>query len=103
VRANGAEGEALYRLLWGYSPEQLQAGGAKRLVELLKHSSMDLRVVASNLLRNITGRTQGYHPHLPEARRRVAERQWEQSLAAGEVVYATPPPVLPPRKPREIP
>jgi hypothetical protein len=103
VRANGNDGETLYRLLRGFGPEDLKKEGAKVLVDSLKHSSMDVRVVASNLLRQITGRTQGYHPHLPEARRRTAERQWEQSLAAGEIVYVTPPAVLPPRKLREIP
>jgi len=103
VRASGAEGESLYRLLWGYNPEQLKSGGAKHLVDTLKHASMDQRVVAANTLRQITGKTQGYHPHLPEARRRTAERQWEQSLLAGEIVYTTAPPVLPSRKPREMP
>jgi hypothetical protein len=103
VRASGADGEKLYRLLWGYSPEQLQKEGAKQLVEMLKHPSLEFRVVAINLLRNITGRTQGYHPHLPEARRRTADRQWDASLAAGEVVYAAPPAVLPPRKLAEMP
>lgn len=104
VRQKGEDEAGLaYRLLWGFSPEQLADGSDKLLVDLLTHSSLDFRVLAINALRRITGRTHLYHPHLPEPRRRTAQRDWEQRLAAKEIVYATPPPKIPPRSPGAAP
>ena len=98
-RRKGDDGRRLYRLLWGYSPAQLTAGAGKSLVEYLKHNSLDVRVLAINNLRRITGRTQAYHPHLAEVRRRTPQREWDQAAAANSIVYLNPPPVLPKRKP----
>ena len=98
-RRKGDEAERVFRLLQGYNPEQLKSGSDRTLVEYLKHPSLDVRVLAINNLRRITSRTFGYHPHLPDARRRTPTRQWEDAAADGSIVYLTPPPELPKRKP----
>ena len=98
-RHAGEDAERVYRLLQGYNPEQLKSGSGKQLVDYLKHDSLRVRVLAINNLRRITSRTFGYHPHLPEARRRTPVREWEQAASGGTIVYLNPPADLPPRKP----
>ena len=97
-RRKGEDGERIYRLLQGYSPQQLQEGADRTLVDYLQHESLDVRVLAINNLRRITSRTFGYHPHLPELRRRTAQREWEQAAQGGTIAYLKPPPELPKRE-----
>ena len=97
-RRKGGEAERIYRMLRGYSPKQLEEGEDKILVDYLKHDSLDVRVLAISNLRRITGRTQGFHPHLPEARRRTAQRQWDQAASGGTIRYLNPPAELPKRE-----
>ena len=55
-------GRQLYRMLLGYSKEQLQSGEAERLVDALDNDSLDLRELAFVNLMEITGKTHSYHP-----------------------------------------
>ncbi len=61
-RLRGEEGTQLDRLLWGFSPEQLAAGGAQQLVEALSSPSTDVRVLAYLNLNEITGKTNNFQP-----------------------------------------
>jgi len=90
-RRRGDAGKIIYRMLWGYSPEQLRAGGAAQLVENLDHADLDVRVLAFETLRRITGRTHLYSPEDPPRRREGSIREWRTKLAAGEIVYKTAP------------
>ena len=82
-----------YRLLWGYNPEQLQANGAQQLVGYLEHPSMDVRVLSSQLLQQITGRTKGYHayrsPQVSKAQASI--NSWKRDLQQGRITYETLP------------
>ena len=90
-RLRGEDAGVLYRLLWGYSPEQLRSGAAESLVEFLNHPDMDVRVLAFQNLLRITGMTQLYYPEQSDEGRRRAVNAWGQRLQAGEIVYKTPP------------
>lgn len=82
-----------YRLLWGYNPEQLQTNGAQQLVGYLEHPSMDLRVLSSQILQQITGRTKGYHAYRsPQVSKTQASiNSWKRDLQQGRIAYETLP------------
>ena len=64
-----ADAKELYRLLWGYSEEQLEKGGAAaQLVKFLEHDQMDVRVLAFVNLASITGFQTYYQPQKPPAK-----------------------------------
>lgn len=92
------DGENLYRMLWGFSPEDLKSGLAEELVKSLDVELLDYRVLAFENLRRITGSTQLYQPHLPAARRRTPVAQWRERLKDGEIAYKVPPaPIMDPK------
>jgi hypothetical protein len=93
-KKHGAEARPLYEMLWGYSPEQLQAGAAKKLVDYLSHASLDYRVLAFENLKEITGGTSLYRPWLPAARRRPGVFRWREQLDNGQIKYKTKPEIL---------
>lgn len=91
-------GDLLFRMLWGYSLEDLDpelqkqgTGAAVQLVDWLDSEELAYRVLAFENLRRITGSTQLYLPHLAAARRRTPIAQWRERLKAGEIAYKTPP------------
>jgi len=88
--AGGLAGE-MFRLLAGYSPKQLEAGDAARLVAYLEHDELALRVLAIENLFRITGATKTYRPEVSEASRRTPVRLWKERAEAGDIVYRTPP------------
>jgi hypothetical protein len=94
-KVHGGNAPSLGRMLWGYSPRDLDTGGAGTLVQTLDDQSLPHRVLAFENLRRITGATLLYRPEFPEARRRLSVVQWQDKLQKGEVVYKTPPTVLP--------
>ena len=77
----------LYRLAWGYSPQQLQEGADAQLVEYLDHESLNVRVFAAEVLRRITGKTHGFRPENPQMRRRSAVQDWREDLEKGKILY----------------
>lgn len=79
-------GEELYRMLWGYSPEQLEEGGAAQLIEGLSHADLDYRVLSFWNLHHITGFGYLYKPEATEAKRRTPVQRWRQKLEAGLIV-----------------
>lgn len=87
-RADGASD--LYRMLWGYSPKDLEDGADQELFDYLSHESLDFRVLAIENLRRITGRTLFYNAHVSEARRRAAVQKWKEKLDKDEIRFETP-------------
>ena len=93
-RTKGADAPALYRMLWGYSPEQLKAGAAAELVQSLESESIEMRVLAIENLAAITGKSLYYRADRPLAQRETAIVNWQRRLKAGEITYRNPPFVL---------
>ncbi len=85
LRRRGDDGQALYRMLWGYSNEDLRSGAAQQLVNYLDHDSLDYRVLAFWNLEQITGYGLNYRPDYSAARRQQSVRRWQERLAAGAV------------------
>jgi hypothetical protein len=83
---DAAEATAIYRLLWLFSNEQLEAGSDELLVTSLDNSNMTVRVLAAENLRKITGTTLFYKPELETAPRRSSDiKKWEARLRKGEI------------------
>ena len=76
----------LYRMLWGYSNQDLEAGEDAKLVQGLKdEETLAVRVLAIWNLKDITGLGQLYQPEQTAAKRQMATRRWEERLAAKEI------------------
>lgn len=80
------DGVQLYRLLCGYTPQQLQAGAARELVELLDHEDLDFRVLGITNLTEITGSANFYRPERSAQERQSQVQKWRQRLASGDIV-----------------
>jgi hypothetical protein len=94
-RTQGDEAEKLYRLLWGYSPSQLASGAAADLVAYLEDDTLEVRVLASENLKQITGMHLYYRPEQPATQRKSAIKNWQQRLESREIVYQRPPLMFP--------
>lgn len=87
VKQHGPNGEPLYRILWGYSDDELKNGSAQYLVEMLDHADLEYRIFAIWTLCDITGQPPGgYLPQDPQPRRKAAILKWEQKLKDGLIV-----------------
>ena len=91
----GEDAADLFQLIVGYSPEQLNSGGAAALVDFLDHDSIDIRILAFENLQRITGKSLGYRPSTTESLRKRFVREWRNRLEAGEVVYTKLPTPMP--------
>jgi hypothetical protein len=77
----------LFRMLWGYSDEDLTGGEAERLVGYLDHSELEFRVLSSWNLRDVTGVSNVfYRADSPPVSRKQYVRQWRQRLESGQIV-----------------
>jgi hypothetical protein len=79
------DADRLYRMLWGFTPDGLQSGGAAVLVESLEHDSLPVRGLAFWNLRRLTGWSHGYEPEDTTADRDKAVARWREKLIAGEI------------------
>lgn len=87
-----------YKLILGFSPDELENGADAQLVKTLGDNSLGIRALAIENLREITGgNTYGYLPtHNTAERTRTIKRQWEPMWAKQQIRYETPPaPELP--------
>ncbi len=84
-RKTGPDAEKLYRPLWGYTQAQLDAGGAKELVDDLEDESLEVRVVAIEALKRMTGMHLYYKPEQPLARRQSSVKSWQKRLESGGI------------------
>jgi hypothetical protein len=79
-------GNELFRLLWGYSKEQLENGALAELIEYLDHESLDFRVLAFNNLRKATGgKGLDYSPQDQPRQRQGPIREWRKRLMEGDL------------------
>ncbi len=87
VKQHGEElGKDLYRMLLGYTKDQLQAGEAGKLVDFLDNDSLDCRVLAFFNLEEITNKTFNYRPEATTASRAQPLRRWQEELKNGGIV-----------------
>jgi hypothetical protein len=80
----------LYRMLWGYTEKDLQAGADKDLVKALEDDTLAVRVLGYWNLRDLTGMGASYKPEQTAAKRQQPIRRWRQRLEAGEIRLKTP-------------
>ena len=90
-RQRGDDGEHLFRLLWGYDSDQLEAESAGQLVQWLSDEAIDTRVLAFSNLKRLTGKTQLFFPEKPIGQQSTAIRGWARLLAEGSIVPAQDP------------
>jgi hypothetical protein len=90
-RLRAADAKLLYRMLWGYTPDQLKAGEDAKLVGGLSSDSLDVRRLSFWNLQNITNKTFGYQPEYQPARLKVPISKWRGELGNGKIL-PTPPP-----------
>ncbi len=88
--SGGPDGQALYRMLWGYRSDQLRSGDARKLVNYLESPSLPIRVFALESLREITGSTARYRPDYHSNRRKESVRSWQRRLQNGEIDHPLP-------------
>lgn len=91
--------EVMYRLLRGYSSDQLAAKGAEEVVSALEHDEMSVRVLASESLRRITGKKRNFHPERAPKLEKSKVLKWQRDREDGLIVYETAPSPLPDRVP----
>jgi hypothetical protein len=85
---DNADGDTLFRLLIGYSQEQLENGGDQELVAGLESGSIPVRVLASESLRDISGTTMFFKPEEEVAsRREEVIKKWKVRLRKEAIRY----------------
>jgi len=93
ARVRSTDAKELYRLLWGFSQEQLDRGDDSKLVRLLEHDQLDMRVLAFANLVNITGAQEFYRPErspqLPQTRTSI--QNWKERRDKRSIAYRYPP------------
>jgi hypothetical protein len=77
----------LMQLIRGYDPSQLENGGAAEVVDALDHGDLEVRVLAFENLRRITGATHNYRPEKPAEARKASTLEWGRQLRDGRIVY----------------
>jgi hypothetical protein len=107
-----SDGTLMYRLLLGFSNQQLVKGDDKigpavggydeQLVRLLAHPSTGIRVLAFDNLVRITGSYQAYQPANTVEKSKPAIRAWQAMLDKGGIRYSVEPSPLPEFKSLEI-
>ncbi|HUS38039.1 MAG TPA: hypothetical protein VMX74_01230, partial [Pirellulales bacterium] len=88
-RKRGDDAEDLYRMLWGYSRDDLigaEDPQASKLVDYLDHEDLDYRVLSIWNLRQITGLGLNYRPEDDESDRRKSVVRWRKKANSGEIV-----------------
>ena len=88
-RLRGDQSTDLYRMLLGYTNENLlKQSQAQRLVEFLSSEDLDIRVLSHWNLKNITGKQFSYQPaEKSESKRRVSIKRYENLLNKDEIKH----------------
>jgi hypothetical protein len=94
-KQRGADAAKLYRMLWGYSANDLKNGADAELVDGLSNlDALDVRVLAFLNLTRITGFPSfGYNPADQAIKRVPAVKKWKAKQTKGEIMpnAANPP------------
>lgn len=77
----------MYDMLLGATDEQLTEGSAAELVKALESNEIDMRVVAMDSLRRITGLMNMYRPEKPLASNATSIQKWKQQLKENQIHY----------------
>ncbi len=85
-KTRGDAAAELYRMLWGYSREDLIGGEAGKLVEYLNHDDLDFRVLSFGNLQNITDLGLNYRPQDSQLQRKQSYERWKKKAEKGEIV-----------------
>lgn len=84
-----ADSDNLFKLLVGFTNEELADGGDEKLVKLLDSASMPVRVLAIENLKAIVGDNLGYRADQENANTRRADiKKWEARLRKDDIRYA---------------
>jgi hypothetical protein len=87
----GVRSAELFRMLWGYTAEQINAGAGAQLVKFLDAEDLEYRVLAFSALTRITnGATHFYRPEFTAAKRQQYILKWKQRLDSGQLVPKAP-------------
>lgn len=82
------DGDTLFRILTGYSQDQLKTGGDAELVAGLESGSLPVRVLAAEHLRDISGTTLFFKPEEEVAsRREEVIKKWKVRLRKESIRY----------------
>ena len=85
-RAELADSEALFKLLVGFTNDELKNGGDQTLVDYLDSASMPVRVLAIENLHDIIGDNLGYRADQENANTRRSDiKKWEARLRRGDI------------------
>lgn len=84
-RQRPGDAQRLYRLLWGFSREQLAKGEAQQLVNDLENESLDVRVLANWNVSRITGKS-FYQPEQTAKRRQSAVQRLRRMVDEGQFI-----------------
>jgi hypothetical protein len=74
----GPQAENLYRMLWGYTNKDLEAGEDGRLVKNLDDDTLCVRVLAIWNLKDLTGKDLGFRPEAQISKRLPIYQYWKQ-------------------------
>ena len=91
------QGATALTIMAGFSPEQLEAGADRQLVDWLEDETLIIRALAFEQLLGITGSTELYLPEADRGRRSRSVAAWRERLANQGIQHDTPPapPALP--------
>lgn len=81
----------IYEMLLGASDEQLSTGSAAQMVKALESNEIDVRVVALDSLRRITGQMLMYRPEKPLAANATSIQKWKEKLKDNLITNRVPP------------
>ncbi|TWT50288.1 hypothetical protein Pla22_30290 [Rubripirellula amarantea] len=86
AKMDAANVDSLFRMLVGFSNDQLEAGSDEELVTMLDSDSTAVRVLSLENLHEITGTTLYFRPEEPTAARRVQGlKKWSVRLQKGDI------------------
>ena len=86
----GDDAKQLFRMLWGYTDEDLQTGADRQLVQLLGHETLAVRELAIWNLKEITGLSFYYFAEQTAARRKQSIARWNKWCAEGKIRSKAP-------------
>jgi hypothetical protein len=86
-KQRNVDAAVLFRMLWGYSAEDLKNGADRDLVDALSHDSLDVRVLAFWNLQNVTGLPNFYYyPGDLAKKRSSGVNAWREKLRQGKIM-----------------